>query len=97
MRWPASARRPSPRSPSASPAADAETRAQAAEALGRLGSADAIPALAAALADDDRAVRLAALLALGELGPDARPAMEEALDDPTVAGVARRLLDLHVT
>ncbi|HEY3339206.1 MAG TPA: HEAT repeat domain-containing protein [Propionicimonas sp.] len=74
-----------------------DTRAHAAEALGRLGSADAIPALAAALADDDRAVRLAALLALGELGPEAHPAMEEALDDPTVAGVARRLLDLHAT
>jgi DNA-binding transcriptional MerR regulator len=76
---------------------DADTRTQAAEALGRLGSTDAIPALAAALADDDREVRLAALLALGELGPEARPAMEEALDDPTVAGVARRLLDLPVT
>ena len=78
-------------------AGGAETRAQAAEALGRLGSAAAIPRLAAALADDDREVRLAALLALGELGPEARPAVEEALDDPTVAGVARRLLDLHVT
>jgi DNA-binding transcriptional MerR regulator len=78
-------------------AGDPETRAQAAEALGRLDSTDAIPALATALADDDRSVRLAALLALGELGPEARPAMEEALDDPTVAGVARRLLDLHVT
>jgi len=75
----------------------AEARAQAAETLGRLDSADAIPALAAALADDDRAVRLAALLALGELGSDAHPAIEEALDDPTVAAVARRLLDLHVT
>ena len=78
-------------------AGDAETRAQAAEALGRLGSLDAIPALASALADDDRAVRLASLLALGELGPEAHSAMEEALDDPTVAGVARRLLDLNVT
>jgi HEAT repeat protein len=74
-----------------------QTRVQAAEALGRLGSADAIPALAAALADDDLTVRLAALLALGELGPHAHPAIEEALDDPTVAKVARRLLDLHVT
>ena len=37
------------------------------------------------------------LLALGELGPSAHPVIEEALTDPTVAAVARRLLDLHVT
>ncbi|MCA0294790.1 MAG: HEAT repeat domain-containing protein [Actinobacteria bacterium] len=67
-------------------------RQQAAEVLGRLESVDAIPALTAALGDDQEDVRLAALLALGELGPQAREAIELALSDPQLGGVARRLL-----
>jgi DNA-binding transcriptional MerR regulator len=70
-------------------------RQQAAEVLGRLGSPAAVPALQAALADPE--VALAALLALGELGPAARPAIERALADSGLAGVARRLLDLSAT
>ncbi len=77
-------------------AGDAETRLQAAEALGRLGSPEAIPALAAGLGDSEAAVRVAALVALGELGPAARPAIEGAAAQPELALVARRLLDLHV-
>jgi DNA-binding transcriptional MerR regulator len=73
------------------------TRQQAAEVLGRLASFDAVPALTAALGDDEEPVRLAALLALGELGPQAREAIELALADPQLGGVAKRLLDLHVT
>ncbi|MCC6496006.1 MAG: hypothetical protein IT193_07070, partial [Propionibacteriaceae bacterium] len=47
--------------------------------------------------DPEPQVRLAALIALGELGPDARPAIEAAAGQPALTGVARRLLDLHVT
>jgi HEAT repeat protein len=49
------------------------------------------------LADPDPEVRLAALLALGELGGSARARIELALTDPQLEAVARRLLDLHVT
>ncbi len=78
-------------------AGDTATRLHAAEAIGRLGSPEAIAPLAAALGDPEPQVRLAALIALGELGPDARPAIETAAGQPALAGVARRLLDLHVT
>lgn len=80
-----------------------EVRAAAAEALGRL-EVNSAPehgrrihsVLAALLGDTDPGVRLAALLALGEQGAD-RPTIEAALDDPALAPLARRLLDLHAT
>ncbi len=83
---------------------DAAARSAAAEALGRL-AVNSPPEhrlkihslLAPLLADPDAGVRLAALLALGELLPQSRSALEAALGDPELAGVARRLLDLHVT
>jgi DNA-binding transcriptional MerR regulator len=81
-----------------------ETRAAAAEALGRLGGGLSVPDRAESsalleplLADPDPQVRLAALLALGELGTPARASIELALTDPQLEPVARRLLDLHVT
>lgn len=69
-------------------------RRHAAEVLGSLGDA-AAPALADALADDDGAVRLAAVLALGRLpGEVADAAIRRAVsaDDPRVRGVAARLV-----
>lgn len=79
-----------------------EVRAATAEALGRLtvNSPPELgrrihPMLTGLLADPDPQVRLAALLALGE-GAD-RPTIEAALDDPALAPLARRLLDLHAT
>lgn len=85
-------------------AADARIRATAAEALGRVGGEVPTEArtrvgslLEAHLGDPDREVRLAALLALGELGSAARQAIEAARADPDLAGVAQRLLDLLVT
>jgi DNA-binding transcriptional MerR regulator len=84
--------------------ASAETRAAAAEALGRLGGGlsterrvESSVLLEPLLADPDPEVRLAALLALGELGGSARASIELALTDPQLEAVARRLLDLHVT
>ncbi len=80
----------------------AAARAQAAEVLGRVGSgtrldeADAAgvrSALAAALADGDQRVRLAALLALGELGAPARQLLEQVVADPELGTVAGRLLE----
>ncbi len=75
----------------------AATRQHAAEVLGRLESVAAVPALTTALGDSEEDVRLAALLALGELGPQAREAIQLVVSDPQLGGVARRLLDLHVT
>ena len=75
---------------------DPAVRVQAAETLGRAGAPAAVDALAGALADDVREVRLAAALALGEVGDAGRPALEGLLADPDLGGVARRLLDLHV-
>jgi DNA-binding transcriptional MerR regulator len=89
---------------SAARAADPSVRSVAAEALGRLAVnpppelGRRIHSLLQPLVTDPVApVRLAALLALGELGAAARPELEGALADPALAAVARRLLDLHVT
>lgn len=83
---------------------DAAVRAVAAEALGRIAAVpSAEPAgriralLEPLLADPDHQVRISALLALGELGAPARPAIEGALADPGLTGLARRLLDLPPT
>jgi HEAT repeat protein len=47
--------------------------------------------------DPDHDVRLAAVLALGDLGMQGRPGLQRALADPTLRQVAERLLDLHAT
>lgn len=72
---------------------------RAAEALGRLGPAakDAVPALAAALKDPERFVRMSAARALGQLGAaskEALPALAAALNDSDsfVRGTAARTL-----
>ena len=56
---------------------DADTRAQAARALARMGrvARDALPALVEALNDPDPRVRHHAARALGQMGPDAAPAI----------------------
>lgn len=72
-------------------------RARAAEVLGAVGSVSAIPVLSSALTDSDPQVRLTSLIALGELGAAARPAIEAMAGDPALGKVARRLLDPHVT
>ncbi|MGC3995318.1 MAG: HEAT repeat domain-containing protein [Propionicimonas sp.] len=86
----------------ASPLAD--VRSATADALGRLAVGSSTEhggrihsVLAGLLADPESDVRLGALLALGELGPSARPELERALADPALHAVAQRLLDLHVT
>ncbi len=68
---------------------DAETRVDAAEALGRIGpkcAKAAVPALAKAAKEDNwPKVRSTALTALGEMGPAAKeaiPVLREALKDP---------------
>jgi DNA-binding transcriptional MerR regulator len=76
-------------------------RAAAAEIAGRIGGADAAarctPELTSMVDDPDQDVRLAAVLALGDLGRHGRPGLQRALADPTLRPVAARLLDLHVT
>jgi HEAT repeat protein len=56
-------------------------RVRAAKDLGRLGwlARDAMPALVAALKDDDAKVREAAAQAVGQMGPDALPALSAML------------------
>lgn len=71
-------------------------RTAAAEVLGRIGEPGAVAGLTAAL-DGTPPVRLAALLALAELGAPGRPGIRSVVDDPRLGTVARRLLDLHVT
>lgn len=68
---------------------DAETRVDAAEALGRIGpkcAKAAVPALAKAAKEDKwPKVRSTSLTALGEMGPEAKeaiPVLREALKDP---------------
>jgi HEAT repeat protein len=65
---------------------DADYRWKAARALGRMGpqAAEATPALAEALADDNGHVRIEAAIALGKIGPEAEaaaPALARALRD----------------
>ena len=57
-------------------------RVRAAKDLGRLGwlAREAIPALVAALKDDDAKVREAAAQAVGQMGPEALPALAGMLD-----------------
>jgi DNA-binding transcriptional MerR regulator len=80
------------------------TRAAAVEVVGRIGGdapaelGERCTALVApAVDDDDPQVRLTAVLALGEIGPPARWALELAHSHSDLAAVAQRLLDLHVT
>jgi HEAT repeat protein len=81
---------------------DAEVRANAAERLGDMKAAEAVPALAAALKDKDRGVRASAagaLLDLGDAAKDAMPALQEALldgDSTTVWNAAAALHNMGV-
>jgi len=80
------------------------TRSAATEIIGRIGGdspgtlgprcADLVAPL---VDDEDPQIRLTAVLALGEIGPAGREGLDLALVHPDVAGVVRRLLDLHVT
>ncbi len=80
-----------------------DARVAAADVAGRIGgtSPEHAPAaaelLAPLLGDPARSVRLAAVLALAELGSPGRPGLERATADPSVGTVARQLLDLHAT
>jgi hypothetical protein len=74
---------------------DADTRAMAAEALGRLeaGAAAACPALARLVEDASVRVRIMALVALRRIGSvDGAPAARRALEDPKLAFEAARTL-----
>src|SRR5262245_35389709 len=74
---------------------EARTRRRAALALGRVGLAEAIPALQEALADSEFEVRQMAAFALGLIGDaSARPALLNALKDsePIVQGRAAEAL-----
>jgi HEAT repeat protein len=67
---------------------DAETRARAAQTLGKMHVTDAVPLLATALGDDANDVRVAAAEALWNLAPDSKPAvpaLEKALQDVSAA------------
>jgi DNA-binding transcriptional MerR regulator len=71
-----------------------DVREHAAAVLGFIGSAEVAPALAAALADADDGVRLAALVALGRLRCETADAAIDAAthsDDPRVRILAARL------
>jgi HEAT repeat protein len=71
-----------------------DVREHAAAVLGFIGSAEAAPALAAALADADAGVRLASLVALGHLRGETADAVIGAAkdsDDPRVRTLAARL------
>ncbi|HOC12866.1 MAG TPA: MerR family transcriptional regulator [Propionicimonas sp.] len=83
---------------------DPATRQLAAEAIGRLGGglstelgAQSSTLLSSLLHDLDASVRMAALLALNELGEAGRDAILAVTEDPQLGAVARKLLDLHVT
>jgi HEAT repeat protein len=70
----------------------AETRAEAAESLGKIGMAEAVEPLVGALSDKDASVRRAAASALweaSEVSKAAIPALRSALTDPDVAVVMR--------
>jgi HEAT repeat protein/lysophospholipase L1-like esterase len=76
---------------------DLHTRANAARALGRIGSGEAISALVASLSDDEPLVRSEAARALGRIGVPAEPAipkLAQRLSDPDeqVRAMAARAL-----
>lgn len=81
---------------------DPETRSNAAERLGNLKAAEAVPFLAAALKDKDSSVRsraAGALLEMKDLARDAMPALREALldnDGTTVWNAAGALHNMGV-
>ncbi len=61
---------------------DADVRSSVAQALGQLGSEEALPALVAQLKDDDSDVRSSVAQALGQLGSEeALPALVAQLKD----------------
>lgn len=71
---------------------------RAARALGKMGS-EAIPALVDAFTTTDQNIRIRAIYAILEIGPDAKgaaPALIEAVedDDPEIRGIAARCLGL---
>lgn len=71
---------------------NAATRAEAAENLGEMEMAEAVPHLVAALADKDVSVRQAAASGLwssGDVAKEAIPALRKALDDPAPSVVMR--------
>lgn len=59
-----------------------ERRGEAADALGRIGDAFAVPALCAGLRDDDKGVRARVTAALGRMGSPAVPPLIALLRDP---------------
>jgi cyclophilin family peptidyl-prolyl cis-trans isomerase/HEAT repeat protein len=67
---------------------DAEQRVRAARAMGRIQSSAYVDALAAAVADEDRSVKLAALFALGQLG-----LLQDSTPPPAAFAAARAALD----
>jgi HEAT repeat protein len=81
---------------------NAENRANAAERLGNMKAAEAVPFLAAALKDKESSVRSSAagaLLEMGEAAKDAQPALQEALldsDSTTVWNAAGALHNMGV-
>ena len=61
-----------------------EVREEAARALGRIGSAEAVGALALRLSDEDSMIRIEAARALGRIGDrQAVPALADALSSPS--------------
>ncbi|PWH12861.1 MAG: hypothetical protein DDG58_14935 [Ardenticatenia bacterium] len=60
---------------------DADVREAAAQALGKLGDAQAVPTLSAALRDENADVRRVAAQALVQIGAQAVPALSAALRD----------------
>jgi HEAT repeat protein len=74
---------------------DATVRQASIQALGEIGRAEAVPALARALADPDQGARVAAVWALGNIpGPESTAALQEAArsEDPKVGIPARARL-----
>jgi len=74
---------------------DATVRQASIQALGEIGRAEAVPALARALADPDQGARVAAVWALGSIpGPESTAALQEAArsEDPNVGIPARARL-----
>jgi hypothetical protein len=80
---------------------NAAIRANCAELLGKIGpvTREVVPALAKKLRDGDASVRMAAALALGEMGLSAESAKEDLIryglndDNPEVALAAEKALD----